>query len=366
MHITLRAGGLALVLALLNCAVLRAQTAPAGSAPAAPSFPAPVQATTPRTSGGVPRPAAGTVTNTPGAAGTTAPALGGTGGMPAGGGRGGRRGGGLGGMGGMDPTSLLPKFTGAQEKLFGDTKAFSATLNAKTTATGNATISVPFEYANGKTRADVDMVKLMMASGDPQAMMMSGMVQSMGLSQIVAIMRPDQKIMLTIFPGIKSYLQLALPDPAANVTAATASPTPPAEAKMEVTELGKETLDGHPTVKNKVVLTDAAGKQQEYTVWNASDLKNFPIKIEPPAAPDGSTAVITFTDVKLDAPKDEDFEAPAGLTKYDSMQALTQVLMMQMMGGAGGAPGAMPGMAPGSMPGGMPATGGTRGAPAAP
>ena len=54
----------------------------------------------------------------------------------------------------------------------------------------------------------------------------------------------------------------------------------PADFKVETTELGKETVDGHPCVKNKVVVTDKESKQHESTVWNATDLKNFPVKIE--------------------------------------------------------------------------------------
>ena len=49
---------------------------------------------------------------------------------------------------------------------------------------------------------------------------------------------------------------------------------------METTELGKDTVDGHPCVKNKVIVTDNEGSKHESTVWNATDLKNFPVKIE--------------------------------------------------------------------------------------
>ena len=50
--------------------------------------------------------------------------------------------------------------------------------------------------------------------------------------------------------------------------------------KVETTEIGKETLDGHPCVKNKYVVTDNEGVKHESTVWNATDLKNFPVKIQ--------------------------------------------------------------------------------------
>jgi len=38
---------------------------------------------------------------------------------------------------------------------------------------------------------------------------------------------------------------------------------------------------GRPScVKNKVIVTDDKGDKHESTVWNATDLKNFPVKIE--------------------------------------------------------------------------------------
>jgi hypothetical protein len=50
--------------------------------------------------------------------------------------------------------------------------------------------------------------------------------------------------------------------------------------KMEITELGKETVYGHSCVKNKAIVMDKQGDKHEFIVWNATDLKNFPIKIE--------------------------------------------------------------------------------------
>ena len=50
--------------------------------------------------------------------------------------------------------------------------------------------------------------------------------------------------------------------------------------KMETTKISEEKVDGHPCVKNKVVVTDDKDKKQEFTVWNATDLKSFPVKLE--------------------------------------------------------------------------------------
>ena len=99
---------------------------------------------------------------------------------------------------------------------------------------------------------------------------------------------------------------------------------------MESTELGKETVDGHPCVKNKVVVTDKEGKKLESTVWNASDLKNFPVKMEHNDAQSG-TVTLTYKDIKLEKPEVSSFDPPANFTKAANMME-----MMMKGAGAGG------------------------------
>ena len=68
----------------------------------------------------------------------------------------------------------------------------------------------------------------------------------------------------------------------------------PGDFKVEMTEIGKETVDGHPCVKNKVVVTDKENKKHESTVWNATDLKNFPIKIQTQEQGGNATMLFVF------------------------------------------------------------------------
>ena len=72
---------------------------------------------------------------------------------------------------------------------------------------------------------------------------------------------------------MQSYVENVLADP--ETTAA------PSDFKVETTELGKDTVDGHPCVKNKVIVTGKDGTPHESTVWNAMDLKNFRSKSRP-------------------------------------------------------------------------------------
>jgi hypothetical protein len=105
---------------------------------------------------------------------------------------------------------------------------------------------------------------------------------------------------------------------------------------METTELAKETVDGHACVKNKVVVTDEKGEKHESTTWNATDLKDFPIKIE--TTEQGTPMTMSFKNVKLAKPQASQFEPPAGFKKYDNFMTMMQEEMSKRMGGGAGMP----------------------------
>jgi hypothetical protein len=91
--------------------------------------------------------------------------------------------------------------------------------------------------------------------------------------------------------------------------------------------LGREGVDGHLCVKNKVVVTDDKGVQHESTVWNATDLNNFPVKIE--SNEQGIAISMTFSDIKFDKVAPGQFEAPSGASKYGDMQSMLQTEIMK-------------------------------------
>jgi hypothetical protein len=105
---------------------------------------------------------------------------------------------------------------------------------------------------------------------------------------------------------------------------------PASTFKIDMTELGKETVGGHPCVKNKAVITDDEGKTHEATVWNASDLNKFPLKIE--TTEEGRTTTMVFQNVKTSKPDAALFDPPADYKKYDNMQAMMQQEIMKRMG----------------------------------
>lgn len=217
-----------------------------------------------------------------------------------------------------------PHFGKDMAKLFGDNSTFSANLQIE--GQGGTTVPGKFVFDQGKTRFEMEMSQM---KGGSQAADMSHM-KSMGIDmdRVVMISRPDKKVHYLVYPGMKAYAELSVQDADAS--------KPENTFKVELTELGKETLDGHPCVKNKAVVTDDRGDKHESTLWNATDLKKFPIKIE--QTQDGTVTSLHFKDVSFSKPEASLFDPPSEYTKYDSMGTMMQGIMMKRMGGAPGMP----------------------------
>jgi hypothetical protein len=238
----------------------------------------------------------------------------------------GMRGGAGGAMGGSPGA---PNFGGGLVKVFGENSAFSATLEVHTTgATPDDEMTLPgkMAYLDGKSRFEMDMTQAKSAQIKPQ---MAAQMKQMGMGDIIAISRPEKKVMWTIYPGMQAYVEMALQEGDATAVAS--------DFKMEETELGKETVASHASVKKKVVVTGKDGQAHEFTVWSATDLKKFPVKIE--TSEGGHTVTMTFKDVKLEKPDAAQFDPPTDYKKYDNMMTMMQTEMMKKMGGGRGMPG---------------------------
>ncbi|MGH7988609.1 MAG: DUF4412 domain-containing protein [Limisphaerales bacterium] len=215
-----------------------------------------------------------------------------------------------------------PQFGSGMEKLFGNNQTFSATMKMQMNNGSPVTMSGKMSYDKGNSRFEMDMSEMKGGNMPPQAM---AQMKTMGLDRMVTISHPDKKVVYMIYPNAQAYAEIT---PAASDSSATNS-----DAKVEMTELGKETVDGHPCVKNKAVVTDKQGEKHEFTVWNATDLKNFPIKIE--MNEQGHPMTMSYSDISFSKPDASLFNPPAGYTKYDSMQEMMRSVMMKKMGGMG-------------------------------
>ncbi len=220
-----------------------------------------------------------------------------------------------------------PHFGGAMNKLFGANQAYSAILEFQTSGRNGENIIMPgkISFDNGKSRFEMNMSEMQGSQMPPSA---AEHMKSMGMDTMISISRPDLKLVYIVYPGLHSYAVMTPQEPSASTDAA--------DFKVESTELGKETVDGHDCVKNKVIVTDKEGNKHESTVWNATDLKKFPVKIV--TTEQGQNSTMLFKKISFEKPAAGNFEPPAGLTKYDNVQTMMQTEMMKKMGGGMGMP----------------------------
>jgi hypothetical protein len=209
-----------------------------------------------------------------------------------------------------------PNIDGALIKLFGDNPAFSATMEFHTTPASGDEMSMTGKFAllDGNSRVELDMSSMQGGHISPPA---AARMKQMGMSKMVIISRRDKQVSYMVYTEMQAYMERATPNAA----------TPAAEYKSEVTKLGQETIDGHDCIKNKVVVTGPDGATHESTVWNATDLKQFPIKIQ--MSEHGAAMVMLYKDIKLDRPDAAQFDPPSDFKKYDDMMSL----MMSRSGG---------------------------------
>ncbi len=221
-----------------------------------------------------------------------------------------------------------PHFGGALDKLFGANQSFSAVMEFQTSGRDGNNISMPgkISFDGGKSRFEMNMSEM---QGSPMPPSAVEHMKAMGMDTMVSISRPDLKLSYIVYPGLNSYAVMTPPD----ASSASASPD---DFKVETEKLGNETVEGHDCVKNKVTVTDKDGNKHESTVWNATDLKGFPVKIV--TTEQGSNGTMLFKNISFDKPAAGMFEPPTGFTKYDNVQAMMQTEMMKKMGGGMGMP----------------------------
>jgi hypothetical protein len=207
-------------------------------------------------------------------------------------------------------------------RLFGDNSSFSARLEMQTGGGAEAeTMTMPGKllFDQGKSRFELELSQLSGGKMSPEA---AAQMKSIGMDRMIMISRPDKKLGYQVYPGMQGYVESALPEGEAGGKYT--------DFKLETTEIAKETVDNHPCVKNKTVVTDKDGAKHEAMVWNATDLKKFPVKIE--YTEDKTKISMLFHEVSLAKPPAESFDPPTDLTKYDSMQSMMQQVLIKRMG----------------------------------
>jgi hypothetical protein len=211
-----------------------------------------------------------------------------------------------------------PNWDGAMVKIFGDLTGFSGTMELQMPLPSGQPMTMLGKIAqlDGKARFEMDMSAMQGGNLPPQAV---AQMKQMGMSKMISITIPSQSLVYLVYPDMRAYV--SMPTHQTN--------TPASDYKTDVTKLGEETVNGHDCTKNKMVVTGPDGATHESTVWIATDLEKFPIKVQL-TLPDGKSMVMLFKDVKLEKPDATLFDPPAGFTKYDNVMNL----MMSRMRGA--------------------------------
>ena len=145
-------------------------------------------------------------------------------------------------------------------------------------------------------------------------------MSSPGSTAFVTITRPDRNLVYSVWPGeLNIFVEQVLRSPQ---SAATPTPNP----IKEKSDIGEETIDGHPCIKCKVVIQEGGGTT-EWTTWEATDLNRFPIRAEYPAG--GKIMKFEYTNVKLEKPDPSLFEPPKGCKKFKSKEEAFGYMMRQ-------------------------------------
>lgn len=220
-----------------------------------------------------------------------------------------------GGQSGFNPALL---------QLFGNHRAFTGSTELRMLDRANTEVlkmPMSMQYLDGKVRAEVNLNTIKASELGEQSL---ALYKKAGMEQITSILRPDRKNSIVAFQPAKVLVQQAM---SAEDSAAFS-----AKYTVKLTEVGRETIDSHPCVKNQVTVTSSTGQAVQGLVWHATDLKQFPVKI---TLSEGDSSVeMKFLEVKLQKPESTAFEAPNGHTRFDSMEQLIQNRLASFLPGA--------------------------------
>ena len=217
--------------------------------------------------------------------------------------------------GGMNPS--MTRFFGGNTNFIAKAEVHVLDKNQHETTSMN----MGFEMLGSKIRVDINMAEVKSKEMSPE---FATTMKQMGMDQMITIELPEKKSIITIYPGLKSYTESPMPKEEVEGAFKT--------YQTQKTRLAKETIDSHPCEKNDMTFAEEKGAKEHVTLWNATDMKDFPVQIQ--MTVDDSVMIMKFKDVKLGRPDASHFEAPAGLTLYEDLNTLMKEAVSKRMGAA--------------------------------
>ena len=215
-----------------------------------------------------------------------------------------------------------PGVTASLLRLFGTNTAFTAQAEVQILGPDHKErVGMPMTFTrlDSKIRVEVDVAR-MRNREQPDAL---ARLAPLGLDRVISLIRPEQRTTSVAFPKLQSVVKLPMPPVEADAFLK--------KAKLERTRLAQEKMEGHPCVKQRVVITDDKAQKHEATVWTASDLRDFPVCV---ATREGNdTVVMRFRQVQFTRADAKLFEPPSGYTEYPDMQSLMAGAVVKYMRG---------------------------------
>jgi len=201
------------------------------------------------------------------------------------------------------PTGINSAFV----KLFGAVTSFTAKVQTQVfDPSQKEVVRLPMDLAalDSKVRLEINLAQMQSAQFTPATL---AQLKQAGMDRVVSVFRPDKKATYIIYPGVQSYMSIPLAKGEAEAMEKG--------LKLEKSSLGKESIDGHACVKNKVTVRGDKGPVLEAVTWNASDLKDFPLQIQ--LKEKDNKVLMHFSQVSLARPDAKQFDLP---TSYGQMK----------------------------------------------
>jgi Domain of unknown function (DUF4412) len=200
------------------------------------------------------------------------------------------------------------------DQLFDKTPVFTATLQTVMSGpNGSMSASTKMYYDHGSSRSEMDMSNVHGSTLPPNALTQA---KALGMDRVITIAPSSRTKVYTIYPNLNGYI--STPVPAGSTDQ---------KNNIQITKLGTETVQGHPCIKNQLTI---AG-QPPLTVWNATDLNNFPIQIT--ISDQGSSATMNFVNISFGGIAAAEFNPPSTYKQYASIQELMQAAIISHVGG---------------------------------
>jgi hypothetical protein len=203
----------------------------------------------------------------------------------------------------VDPIQLLLN-------LMGTNAAFTAT--AQVSGEGpkdpdNFYMDVTYCMLGEQLRTVTDLAKLRSRNACDIA---QGRLQEMGMDETIMIVLPSLKASFVVYPRARASIEM---------------PRTWREDLKKIVEIqkkriGEATVNGHPCVAYELHVTNAVGDENDVMIWEATDLKNFPIQMRFDMSP--LVFKINFLTVNLEPPDLDLFHPPLDYYRYGSLPEL--------------------------------------------